>query len=52
VEVEIQYSRGKWSRELMFLGQRNRFTPLLKASDPVGSASLQLGIWSESGDRA
>jgi hypothetical protein len=32
-------------QELTFLGQRNRFTPLLKASDPR-VPSLQLGIWS------
>jgi Ran GTPase-activating protein (RanGAP) involved in mRNA processing and transport len=37
--------RGEWSQELKFLGQRNRFTPLLKASDPL-DASPQLGIWS------
>jgi Ran GTPase-activating protein (RanGAP) involved in mRNA processing and transport len=36
---------GEWSQELKFLGQRNRFTPLLKASDPP-DASPQLGIWS------
>jgi hypothetical protein len=36
---------GEWSQELMFLGQRNRFTPLLKASDPP-DASPKLGIWS------
>jgi Ran GTPase-activating protein (RanGAP) involved in mRNA processing and transport len=46
VEVVItQYEPGEWSRELKFLGQRNRFTPLLKASDPE-DASPQLGIWS------
>jgi Ran GTPase-activating protein (RanGAP) involved in mRNA processing and transport len=33
------------SQELTFLGQRNRFTPLLKASDPPDT-SPQLGIWS------
>jgi hypothetical protein len=33
------------SQELKFLGHRNRFTPLLKASDPL-DASPQLGIWS------
>jgi Ran GTPase-activating protein (RanGAP) involved in mRNA processing and transport len=32
-------------QELKFLGFRNRFTPLLKASDPLG-ASPRLGIWS------
>jgi Ran GTPase-activating protein (RanGAP) involved in mRNA processing and transport len=36
---------GRGSQELMFLGQRNRFTPLLKASNPLGN-SPQLGIWS------
>jgi Ran GTPase-activating protein (RanGAP) involved in mRNA processing and transport len=36
---------GEWSQELKFLGQRNRFTPLLKASDPP-DVSPQLGIWS------
>jgi hypothetical protein len=35
----------EWSQETKFLGQRNRFTPLLKASDPP-DASPQLGIWS------
>jgi hypothetical protein len=37
--------RGGWSQELRFLGQCNRLTPLLKASDPPG-ASPELGIWS------
>jgi hypothetical protein len=37
--------RGEWSEELRFLGQRNRFTPLLQASHPP-DASPQLGIWS------
>jgi Ran GTPase-activating protein (RanGAP) involved in mRNA processing and transport len=47
VEVESDYLHGEWSQELRFLGQRNRFTSLLKASDPAGSASPhQLGIWS------
>jgi Leucine-rich repeat (LRR) protein len=49
VEVAIPryelYEPVEWSRELKFLGQRNRFTPLLKASDPE-DASPQLGIWS------
>ncbi len=36
---------GKWLQELKFLGHRNRFTSLLKASNPPG-ASLHLGIWS------
>jgi Ran GTPase-activating protein (RanGAP) involved in mRNA processing and transport len=36
----------EWSQELRLLGLRNRFTPLLKASQPPGSASPQLGIWS------
>jgi Ran GTPase-activating protein (RanGAP) involved in mRNA processing and transport len=35
---------GGWSQELRFLGQRNRFTPLLKTSNPPGE-SPQLGIW-------
>jgi hypothetical protein len=48
VEVKIQRSHGEWSQELRFLGQRNRFTSLLKASDPAGSAPPQqrFGIWS------
>jgi hypothetical protein len=37
--------RGEWSQELKFLGQRNRFTPLLKASHP-SDASPQHGIYS------
>jgi Ran GTPase-activating protein (RanGAP) involved in mRNA processing and transport len=46
VGVEIQRSHyGEWSKELKFLSQRNRFTPLLKVSDPAGSVSPQLGIW-------
>jgi hypothetical protein len=48
VEVNIDYigcENMEWSQELKFLGQRNRFTPLLKASDPP-EASPQLGIWS------
>ena len=49
VEVNINnFGRcepGEWSQELKFLGQRNRFTSLLKASGPP-DASLQLGIWS------
>ena len=36
---------GERSQELKFLGQRNRFTPLLKAIDPLDT-SLILGIWS------
>jgi Ran GTPase-activating protein (RanGAP) involved in mRNA processing and transport len=32
-------------QEIKFLGYRNRFTPLLKASDPTGN-SPPLGIWS------
>jgi Ran GTPase-activating protein (RanGAP) involved in mRNA processing and transport len=43
--VEVGCAHGEWSEELKFLGQRNRFTPLLKASDPP-DASPQLGIWS------
>jgi Ran GTPase-activating protein (RanGAP) involved in mRNA processing and transport len=46
VEIDIAGCEpGNWSQELKFLGQRNRFTPLLKASDPLNS-SLKLGIWS------
>jgi hypothetical protein len=36
---------GDCLRELIFLGYRNRFTPLLKTSDSPG-ASPVLGIWS------
>jgi Ran GTPase-activating protein (RanGAP) involved in mRNA processing and transport len=39
------YALGEWSQEIKFLGHRNRFTSLLKASDPTGT-SQQLGIWS------
>jgi Ran GTPase-activating protein (RanGAP) involved in mRNA processing and transport len=55
VEVAIAqyayYEPVEWKRELKFLGQRNRFIPLLKASDPEDAspqkdASPQLGIWS------
>jgi hypothetical protein len=35
---------GEWSQEINFLGHRNRFTSLLKASDPPGT-SAWLGIW-------
>jgi hypothetical protein len=46
VNIDIRgYENMEWSQELRFLGQRNRFTPLLKASDPP-DASPQLGIWS------
>jgi Ran GTPase-activating protein (RanGAP) involved in mRNA processing and transport len=46
VEVNIGgYEKGEWSQEMKFLGQRNRFTPLLKASDPP-ETSPRLGIWS------
>jgi hypothetical protein len=46
VDVTIDRCKpGEWSQELHFLGQRNRFTPLLKASDPPDT-SPQLGIWS------
>jgi Ran GTPase-activating protein (RanGAP) involved in mRNA processing and transport len=48
VKVHIDYivcENMEWSQELQFLCQRNRFTPLLKASDPP-DASPQLGIWS------
>jgi Ran GTPase-activating protein (RanGAP) involved in mRNA processing and transport len=36
---------GEFLQEIKFLGQRNRFTPLLKASDP-SNASPPLGVWS------
>jgi hypothetical protein len=49
VEVNLRCGglphKGDWSQELKFLGHRNRFTPLLKASNPPG-ASPHLGIWS------
>jgi hypothetical protein len=48
VEVNIAFAgcqNMEWSQELKFLGQRNRFAPLLKASDRP-DASPQLGIWS------
>jgi Ran GTPase-activating protein (RanGAP) involved in mRNA processing and transport len=48
VEVNIDVAECEnmeWSQELKFLGRRNRFTPLLKASDP-SDAFPQLGIWS------
>jgi hypothetical protein len=46
VKVAIEgYTLGEWSRELKFLGRRNQFIPLLKASDPP-NASPQRGIWS------
>jgi Ran GTPase-activating protein (RanGAP) involved in mRNA processing and transport len=47
VEVGIRTIDGcepGWSQELKCLGKRNRFTPLLKASDPP--TSPRLGIWS------
>jgi hypothetical protein len=47
VEVSIdiaECARREWSRELKYLGHRNRFTPLLKASDPL-DASPHIGIW-------
>jgi Ran GTPase-activating protein (RanGAP) involved in mRNA processing and transport len=40
-----RYQPVGWLQELKFLGQRNRFTSLLKASHPPDT-SLQLGIWS------
>jgi hypothetical protein len=46
VEVESDYLHGEWSQELKFFGQRNRFTPLLKASDPTGASPRRFGIWS------
>jgi Ran GTPase-activating protein (RanGAP) involved in mRNA processing and transport len=47
VEVTINGFRvpGDFLREINFLGHRNRFSPLLKDSDPP-DASPQLGIWS------
>jgi hypothetical protein len=38
-------TRAEWTQEIKFLGQRNRFASLLKASDPP-DASPPLGIWS------
>jgi Ran GTPase-activating protein (RanGAP) involved in mRNA processing and transport len=46
--VEVKSGAGanrEWSQEMKFLGQRNRFTPLLKTSDRLG-ACPRLGIWS------
>jgi hypothetical protein len=46
VEVNIgRYEKELWSQEMKFLGQRNRFTPLLKASGPPNT-SPRLGVWS------
>jgi Ran GTPase-activating protein (RanGAP) involved in mRNA processing and transport len=46
VEVNIdECEKGQWSQETKYLGQRNRFTPLLKASGPPNT-SPRLGIWS------
>jgi hypothetical protein len=47
VRVNIKgWSRSEQSQqEMNILGQRNQFTPLLKASDPLG-ASPRFGIWS------
>jgi hypothetical protein len=45
IEINDVAYREEWSVELKFFGQRNRFTPLLKASDQQ-DASPQLGIWS------
>jgi hypothetical protein len=47
VEVTIVGSGAPcvFQQEMKFLGHRNRFSPLLKASDPP-EASPQLGIWS------
>jgi hypothetical protein len=36
---------GEFLQEIKFLGQQNRFMPLMKASDPPDT-SLRLGIWS------
>jgi Ran GTPase-activating protein (RanGAP) involved in mRNA processing and transport len=47
VEVNIDIdgcAHREWSRELKYLGHRNRFIPLLKVSDPP-DASPHLGIW-------
>jgi hypothetical protein len=38
-------AQKEWSQEMKFLGLRNQFTPLLKASDPLG-ACPRLSIWS------
>jgi Ran GTPase-activating protein (RanGAP) involved in mRNA processing and transport len=47
VEVNIgRYEKGEWSQEMKYLGQRNRFAPLLKASGPTEDTSPWLGIWS------
>jgi hypothetical protein len=47
VEVNIgRYEKGEWSQEMKYLGQRNRFAPLLKTSDPTEDTSPRLGIWS------
>jgi Ran GTPase-activating protein (RanGAP) involved in mRNA processing and transport len=45
VTIVGSHVTGDFLQEIKFLGHRNRFTPLLKASDPPGS-SQQLGIWS------
>jgi hypothetical protein len=49
VEVNLRCSgrpvNGDWYQEIKVFGHRNRFAPLLKASDPLG-ASPWLGIWS------
>jgi hypothetical protein len=46
VEVNMRESGApvEFLQEIKCLGHRNRFTPLLKASDPTGT-SHQLGIW-------
>jgi Ran GTPase-activating protein (RanGAP) involved in mRNA processing and transport len=41
----VGFEPGDWSQEMKFLGQRNRFTPLLKTSDPT-DIPPRLGIWS------
>jgi hypothetical protein len=33
-------------QELKFLGQRNQFTPLLKASDPPDASPRRFRVWS------
>jgi hypothetical protein len=47
VEVNIdECEKGQWSHEMKYLGQRNRFTPLLETSDPTEDTSPRLCIWS------
>jgi Ran GTPase-activating protein (RanGAP) involved in mRNA processing and transport len=50
VKVNLRYGglqvNWDWYQELKFMGQQNRFTPLLKASDPPNT-SPKSGIWSQ-----